>query len=527
MFLTKFISYFVSVNPTQSNEHLPDFELSELQRKTRLLQILALIMAITNFAGVIAYGFLAILLGHFLLLAGTITEFVALLGFLASARLAGAGRYNLACWLLISNNLASLIFACTLAGTGVELLLAFMMPLSMAIVLMPTSSLMAVFAFVIAFNTCWYIGQQQLKIFAPLVSFSPEMQLYLNIFLILLLFPTILALLRIPIQLQLRAMQTQNERLQQALAQSEARQHSGKLVSEKVFSLAAQLTSTAGQQASGSQEQVAVVSQVNAAVSELTATAGNIDELSAQVNSASNQVAADTYQIEKTSLQAVQQSVRGLEAVEHTVAVSQQTASLYQQLQSTMEELADKNANMRTILALLGSIAGETHLLSLNAAIEAAGAGQYGERFGVVAQEIKRLAARSASASKEVVVMIEELESVTERAVSASQQGYLQAQEMIQSVKGAGEVIHQMRQVAQASQTQVSSISVAIQQVKELTEIIRSATGQQRSASEQVLQALHGLSTVAHESAEGSSMVSTAAVNLAELSQHLNLTLAA
>ena len=70
---------------------------------------------------------------------------------------------------------------------------------------------------------------------------------------------------------------------------------------------------------------------------------------------------------------------------------------------SILNEFSLKSAKMRTILDLLKSIAAETHLLSLNASIEAAGAGEQGVRFGVVAQEVKHLATRSSSASKEVV----------------------------------------------------------------------------------------------------------------------------
>lgn len=503
------------------------FEQAERNRKVHLLQVLCLIIAGGIGNGVLVYLVLLVSFGSISLVIALFTQVVGIVCALISFRLARAGHYSSACWLLIWAVSASIISGYWVIGTDVLVVLAFFAPLSLAIVLMTTRQIILLTILVVAFNINWYVGQHYLGIIAPALTFNKDVQTALNLFVIMVVVPVVIALLVIPARSQMRTMQKQHRRLQLALTQSEARQHTGQVVSQQVISLAAQLNTNASQQASGSQEQASVVNQLNASVSELSATATNIESLAVQVGQSATSVATDISRIEKTISLAASHSIKGLASVQTTVAVSAEAAALYQQLLATMTELKSKNANMRVVLDLLGTIASETHLLSLNAAIEAAGAGQYGERFGVVAQEVKNLAARSALASREVVGIVEEVERATQMAVAAAQSGYLKTSEMAAVAHETGLIIGEVRSIAQESQVQVSSINEATQEVKQLTEIIQLATAQQRSASEQVLQALRNLQEVATQSAEGSSLVSLTAFNLEELSQDLNLALVA
>src|SRR3569623_982112 len=123
-----------------------------------------------------------------------------------------------------------------------------------------------------------------------------------------------------------------------------------------------------------------------------------------------------------------------------------------------MKELSSRHVKMLRILDLLNSIAAETHLLSLNAAIEAVGAGEHGERFSVVAQEVKNLANRSSAASREVLAIVQEIEQVTTEVVEVAESGYTKAQEMAQEAEQTGVVIDGMRQISEEAQQQAASI---------------------------------------------------------------------
>lgn len=294
----------------------------------------------------------------------------------------------------------------------------------------------------------------------------------------------------------------------------------------KVLSRASELKTTANQQASGSHSQALAINDVNSAVSELTTTAGHIASLAGQVKERASQVSSDSQVIGHTSELAVAQSDKGNTAVSRTITASSEVATTYGELLILMDELKIKSVNMRHILDLLGAIATETHLLSLNAAIEAAGAGQYGERFGVVAQEVKNLASRSGAASKEVVDIIRQIQTTTDSVMEAARNGHAKASAMQVIVQEAQQVIVGMRNVSEQAQMQADIIRLTAQDVRELGLQIEVATHQQDDASRQVLASLHDLSLTASEHARSSKLVSSTALDLETVSRHLNVTLA-
>ncbi len=257
----------------------------------------------------------------------------------------------------------------------------------------------------------------------------------------------------------------------------------------------------------------------------LSDTAVNIAELAGKVSNFANVMAQNSTRIESTTTLAVEQSKEGIESVQHTIKVSREVGSLYQNLLTTLKDLNAKGANMRRILELLDTISDETHLLSLNAAIEAAGAGVYGERFNVVAQEVKDLASRSSKASQEVILIVSEIEEAANIAVKLVDDGSRKAKEMEMVAGRAGQVIDGMGSISEEAQEQANSINTVTRDVVELGEVIKRATFAQKTSSEQVLTALNGLSVVAQESLEGSNQVSMSAWSLEELVEKLNSSL--
>lgn len=312
-----------------------------------------------------------------------------------------------------------------------------------------------------------------------------------------------------------------------ASAELQLRQKTGEKISGQVLGLAAELKTTATQQASSTQVQMATITQLGMSASELSVTAGNIADLTRQVSEAANQAAQGSQQIEDTTALSTRQSEKGMVAVDCTVLVSQEVAAIYQNLLQAMRELNARSEKMRRILRLLSEIAGETHLLAINAALEAAGAGTYGARFGAVAHEVKALADRSAAASKEVVEIVREVDGVIDDTLHSAENGYQKAQQMEEVAGQAGLVIQEMLRISGQSQTQAVSISQLAQEVKQLTSIIEHATTQQQLASREMAEALNGLTVVAQQNAEGSELVSDRAINLEEYSQELNLALVA
>ena len=298
-------------------------------------------------------------------------------------------------------------------------------------------------------------------------------------------------------------------------------------VNGKILVITSDLRSTAYQQSSGSQEQVSSVLQINQSVTELSQTAGHIFKLAEQVSQGVAQSAQASLRIQQTTSQVLTQVELGREAVTHTLEVSQQNIQFYQRLVETVQQLTSKTARMQAVVALLDNIARETHLLSLNAAIEAAGLGGQGGRFRVIAQEIKTLAANSGTSSRQVGELMAEIQDTMDQVLDETRQGQQHSQEMEQTVNHAAVVIEVLSDISHSSAQQAHSITRLAQQAQELASLIQITTAQQNTASQQVLSALSELSVIARQSSEGSSLVSETSSELEKVTQELSLALTA
>jgi methyl-accepting chemotaxis protein len=308
----------------------------------------------------------------------------------------------------------------------------------------------------------------------------------------------------------------------QAIAERDERMS---LASQRVLSGATQLRATSQQQVSGSQAQVIAITEVNTAVTKLSATAHHIYELAEKVKERASRVTSDSEIISHTTDQVVLHSSKGIGGVELSLTTSQEVVTLYQELLTLTENLKTKKENISRILSLLGAIAQETHLLSLNAAIEAASAGEFGERFNVVAQEVKMLARNSAAANREVEVILSQIEIVTNEIVGAIQRGYTKITDMQAVTHQTGTVIAEMRTFVEQSQLQTTLIYQTAQDVAAVGKLIENGTQQQNEASQQVLDTITALSTTASQHAASSAEVSVTASELEDLSRHLNQSL--
>lgn len=502
---------------TPKNEALIEVENAH-EREIRLLRTFSLIAFASHGTILLLIISQALLSNKSPFSLSNIAGLISLVGYLGGYKLARTRFRRAGSWSVVISVIVSVGATYWLSGTMRDPVpLALLVPIVLALVLLNIRETIFVTTAGVTVSSIVYI-MQNWNSGQPtgLIVYAVETAIIVAV---------ILALLIIPSRGLTKMHQAQNRQLRTALIEVENRQRTGQQFSQQVLNIAADLTSTAGQQATGSQQQVTVITQVDAAVSELSVTAANIDELTDEVSRTAHKVASDSRQIAETTNLSVAQSEKGLVSARRTLEVSREVGGLYQHLLATMNELTAKNARMRHILNLLKSIADETHLLALNASIEAGGAGVFGERFSVVAQEVKNLASRSAGASKEVFGIVREVEEAALAAESSAHSGYTKAKEMEVAVGETEQVIGEMRQIAEHSQAQASSISQATSTVKTLTEQIKASTAQQRKSSEQVTEALTGLTIVAKQSASGSQLVSATALSLEQMSHNLNETL--
>jgi methyl-accepting chemotaxis protein len=249
-------------------------------------------------------------------------------------------------------------------------------------------------------------------------------------------------------------------------------------------------------------EHLASVASQNSAISEQTtqAMAHQSDQLH-QTASAATEISSSVAEVANhshTTLDAVNEceslSVSLTDNVRETLQSIELQASGIQQAVSVSDQLASYGSEIDSILSTIRDIAEQTNLLALNAAIEAARAGEHGRGFAVVADEVRELASRTQNSTGRIQEMVENMQKNITQVVSVMQSSYHQTQSCVEH--------------AHASQTSLDSLNAAIAHIGSLSTQITEAARQQTDAVEEVSRTLNGLNTTASETTEGARQAS-------------------
>jgi methyl-accepting chemotaxis protein len=317
----------------------------------------------------------------------------------------------------------------------------------------------------------------------------------------------------------------QTEQLGMALANIEKKRAIGENVSNRVFSLTAELNATANQQSTGSRQQASALTQVTSFVQEMTNTAQSIANKANDLSRMALQIKDSTGRVKTTSSEVKEAGEKGASTVERAINSSQQVSDLYTDLKNILTDMEQQQGRIKEVVSLIKSISDETHLLSLNAAIEAAGAGEYGERFGVVATEVKALADRSNLASREVSEILSQVESRIEQAVSAADISHKETKKALEAAQESGIVMDALVGSIYRNSQEIEQIEQVADTVSNQVTEINHATSQQYNASSQALETLQGIGVVASQNASGSAEITKSSQILETLSQDLLETL--
>jgi methyl-accepting chemotaxis protein len=263
--------------------------------------------------------------------------------------------------------------------------------------------------------------------------------------------------------------------------------------SAAVASASSEISSSTEQMAAGAQEQTSQAGEVASAVEEMTKT---IVENSRNASSTAD-----------TAKQAKLAAEQGGTVVEETVSGMKRIAGVVRQSAGTVQELGKSSDQIGEIIGVIDDIADQTNLLALNAAIEAARAGEQGRGFAVVADEVRKLAERTTKATKEIAGMIKKIQSDTKGAVTSMEEGTKEVDEGIKLADKAG-----------SSLREIVGIS---QKVTDMVAQIAAASEQQSSASEQISKNVEAISSVTNESAAGVQQIARAAEDLNRLTENL------
>ncbi len=246
------------------------------------------------------------------------------------------------------------------------------------------------------------------------------------------------------------------------------------------------------------------LAQINHQSSETIHNQGNETN---QIATAINEMAAAAEEVSRHAAEAAQSSAETdsntqttQSAVNAAVNDIQQLSSKLEAAASTMNQLQEGAQNVGGVIDVIRGIAEQTNLLALNAAIEAARAGEQGRGFAVVADEVRTLAARTQQSTEEIRDIIEQLQAISEKAVETMEQSQQQAEHSVSQASHAGESLDNIvqsisavndvnTQIAAASEEQsqvVASIDQSITAIKDLSEQTVSNAAQSDSLSQEL-----------------------------------------
>lgn len=261
--------------------------------------------------------------------------------------------------------------------------------------------------------------------------------------------------------------------------------------------------------------QLATAAEQSSNVSDETTNA--IDEQRNQIE----QVATATQEMNSTASEMAEGAAQALREIQHSDDEAKRVREISDKNRTTIEglareikdasevidQLSENSKNIGGILDVIRGIADQTNLLALNAAIEAARAGEQGRGFAVVADEVRTLASRTQESTEEIQDMIESLQNDSQRAVTVMNKGREQAELSVS----------QSDEAAQALQ----SITDSVHQASDSSNHIANAANEQSSTAHDISERLEAIVSIAEQTASGSKQTAQASTEVAKLADEL------
>ena len=284
---------------------------------------------------------------------------------------------------------------------------------------------------------------------------------------------------------------------------------------EQAGSAATQQTEATTKTSSSVEEMKRAIDGVAKGAQEQAAAVGKASAVTTQMTAAIQQVAGNAQNVTKDSASAMQAARDGAKVVAETVKGMESIKAKVGQSAAKVQEMGQRSTEIGAIVETIEDIASQTNLLALNAAIEAARAGEHGKGFAVVADEVRKLAERAGAATKEIATLIRGIQQTVTDAVAAMKEGTQEVELGTQRANEAGQVLTTILKAAEAVNQQAEAAYTATQQMGALSNNLVSATDSVSAVVEE-----NTAST--EEMAAGAAEVTGAIESIASVSEEMN-----
>jgi methyl-accepting chemotaxis protein len=291
----------------------------------------------------------------------------------------------------------------------------------------------------------------------------------------------------------------------------------------QVLSSSEELMASAGQ-TSNAVKQISIAAQEVAIGTERQVrSASEATHVVDEISKGMNQVAVSIESVTEASVNANKETVKGNQVVRQTVEQMNTVHDKVNSVAQVVNTLGEKSKEIGQIVSIITEISSQTNLLALNAAIEAARAGEHGRGFAVVADEVRKLAEQSGTSAEKIRTLILEVQTEAQKAVISMNEGTLVVEEGIEQVRKTGESFRSITRMTEEVSAQSQEVSAIVEEVNASTEGMVEMMETVAQISEQASSNTQSMAAASKEQHASMEEISESATSLAKMSEELQV----